>query len=553
MLQKTIKKIIDNAVEENYNLKINHTVSYPPEELKIDFASNVSFILSKKPNETKSPQEIANNLKKTLEAKKYKEISAVTEKNGFLNITLDDKYLLNYLKKASNKNWGKNNFLNNKKVLVEYTDPNPFKEMHIGHLMSNSIGESISRIFAFCGGEIVKICYQGDVGLHVAKAIYVLKKENLELKKDSLKNVYAKGQELYENDENAKKEIDLLNTKIYKEIDSKENTDLVNIWKKGRSISLNEFETIYKRIGTKFDVYIFESEVGKIGEGIVLDSKVFSRDGETIIYKGEEKDKNLHTRVFINKNKIPTYETKEIGLAVKKEKLNPDLSIVITANEIIDYMKVVYSALESINKKITKYTEHITHGVLKLSTGKMSSRTGDVLLAKDFLDEVRDKIIKQSGDKLNKESADKIAVGAIRYEVLKTTRGKDIVFDVDKSISFNGDSGVYLLYTKVRLDKLIKDSGIFTRIFNTKLYNRKDIIHFLYKFEDVVFNCLEKRDSHYMVSYLTKLSAMTNLWYQEEKILNTKNEREKIALIKAISNTIKNGCYLLGIETVKEM
>jgi arginyl-tRNA synthetase len=206
--------------------------------------------------------------------------------------------------------------------MVEYTDPNPFKPFHIGHLMSNAIGESIARLQEFSGAEVIRANYQGDIGLHVAKTMYcLLRKPEEYIRKDEsigeqaflIGVAYSEGAEAYESDEKAKEEINEINKKLYEKSDKKIN----ELYDWGRDVTLKAFEEIYKDLGTQFKHYFFESVMAPIGESIVRDNlgKVFEESDGAVVFKAEKHDPKLHTRVFINSKGLPTYETKEIYLS----------------------------------------------------------------------------------------------------------------------------------------------------------------------------------------------------------------------------------------------
>ena len=181
--------------------------------------------------------------------------------------------------------WGRNDSWTGKKVLVEYTDPNPFKEFHIGHLFTNAVGESIARLFIMNGADTKRVNYQGDVGLHVAHAVWGMQKLNITLDTNftakDLGQAYALGATTYKNDETAAAEIREINKKIY----SREDTDINALYDAGRTVSLEYFETIYTLVGTKFDEYFFESEAGPRGKELVLNnSDIFpERDRKSVV------------------------------------------------------------------------------------------------------------------------------------------------------------------------------------------------------------------------------------------------------------------------------
>src|SRR3990167_6634078 len=234
---------------------------------------------------------------------------------GFINFYLAPAALAEAVETAHTEDmWGSNVTLAGKKILVEYTDPNPFKEFHIGHLMSNAIGESIARLLQFSGAEVKRANYQGDVGPHVAKAIWGIEKLGLNPNDSSaLGQAYTAGSEAYKNDVAAKQEIDALNAKVYDRSDAHVN----EVYATGRKASLAHFEELYKILGTKFDHYFFESETAPRGVALVqAHRQVFVQSDCAVVYRGE--DDGLHTRVFLTSKGLQTYETKELGLAALK-------------------------------------------------------------------------------------------------------------------------------------------------------------------------------------------------------------------------------------------
>ncbi|MDP3965390.1 MAG: arginine--tRNA ligase, partial [bacterium] len=312
---------------------------------------------------------------------------------GFINFHLTPDTINSVLGEASanEKSWGKNDSQKGSRVMVEYTDPNPFKEFHIGHLMSNAIGESISRLVEYSGAEVKRANYQGDVGPHVAKAIWSIQKNGGDAHDASvLGKAYSDGAKAYEGDAGAKAEIDALNGKIYDRSDAQIN----KIYDAGRKASLAHFEEIYKILGTKFDHYFYESETGPFGKKVVEEHpEVFEKSDGAIVYKGDE-DKGLHTRVFINSKGLPTYEAKELGLAKKKYDAYPyDKSIVITGNEVNEYFRVLLDAMSKVYPDLAAKTVHVSHGMMRLASGKMSSRTGDVITGESLIAELKERAI----------------------------------------------------------------------------------------------------------------------------------------------------------------
>ena len=557
MIRNTISRYITEAVRASgYRDKESgeYTIEHPPEKFG-DFATNVAIILAR--DYDQKAHDIATNI--IVHLREHSEFSSVEIAGpGFINITLSKDYLLEYLKEnIFNPHWGHQKTLTGKKLLFEHTDPNPFKEMHIGHLMSNSIGESLARIAQIMGASVTRICYQGDVGLHTAKALWALQKlpNKKSITKEDIGKAYAQGAKEYEKNPISKREINALNKLIYEGTDR----EIMSLYEEGKSISLRAFEDIYKRIDVSFDKYIFESEVAPIGQQLVeegLTHGVFNEDNGAVVFNGGLYEDNLHTRVFINAQGLPTYEAKELGLgALKHSLLSPDVSYIITANETVEYMKVVMCAARELKLPFVEYTNHLPHGFLKLSSGKMSSRTGDVITAESLLNTIRDEVLKRSDNKINVAQADTIATAAIRYSILRQGSGNDVIFDMKQSLSLQGDSGVYILYTYVRLRSIMRKSRrpLFSFLRQKNIYPHLPLIRLLYQYEEVVARAWETKESTHIVTYLTNLSSTANSWYAKEKILNADNEREKVNLAEAVAHTLKQGLHLLGIGTVEQM
>jgi arginyl-tRNA synthetase len=561
------------------NINLEH-----PEELSNgDYSSNIAMVLSKKLG--KNPRELADKIVEILNShfnsgdKNYNEIQKIEVAGpGFINFYLSNNFFQNKTKEIilEKENFGKNKKLDGEKTIIEYTDPNPFKEFHIGHLMSNAIGESISRIVESNGASVIRACYQGDVGLHVAKTIWGVNKmieEKPSIMKGFLGNIFGKGKDdtlwgkayaygakNYESDEIAKKEIVEINKKVYLKNDKKIN----KIYDVGRKVSLDKFEKIYKILDTKFNEYFFESQTTDFGRKVVeenLEKGIFEKSEGAVIFRGE--NYGLHTRVFINSEGLTTYEAKDLGLAkIKYDRYPYDKSIIITANEQSDYFKVLLKALELIYPDLAKKTTHVSHGMLRLPSGKMSSRTGDVITGEFLLREIKNLVIEKVKDReMSLEEKDEVSnivsVGALKYSILKQTTGKDIIFDFDKSLSFEGDSGPYLQYSYARARSILRKA----EEENLKVdYDRGDIEiteleKRIYQFPEIVERAGEEYSPHYIASYLTELASAFNSFYAKGKIIDKedKNSPYKVALTEAFSIILKNGLNLLGISAPEKM
>ncbi|MBI2098203.1 MAG: arginine--tRNA ligase [Candidatus Wildermuthbacteria bacterium] len=581
MIQETIKQLIGKAIQElQEEGKIGSAhieqipLEHPEEEGRGDYATPVALQLVKQL--AKNPREIADLIVSKLEVQHSKLFDKVEVAGpGFINLYISKSYLFSELARVFKEgdDFGKSPSLKGKKVMIEFTDPNPFKEFHIGHLYTNTVGESLSRILEANGANAKRANYQGDVGMHVAKAIWGMKQLSHEMPKESdslsakarwLGMCYAAGV-LAEDEE--KEELQRINRAVYESSDKGIN----KLYKIGRKWSLEYFETLYKRLGTKFDFYYFESEVGKVGAKLVqenLKKGVFEESEGAIIFPGEKY--GLHNRVFINSQGLPTYEAKELGLAPTKYKdFRYDFSIVITGNEVSDYFKVLLAALKQINPELAGKTKHIGHGMVRLPEGKMSSRTGNVITAEELLEEVKKRarvIAESSGSEITDKEKEKIlemvTVGAIKYAFLRVGIGKDLIFDFEKSLSLEGDSGPYLQYTYARCKSILRKAQ---KIRNSKFEIRNsaelakeelDILRWIYRFLEVVEEAGEKFSPNLICNFVFELAQRYNHFYNTYSVLQAESDEQKqfrLLLTSATAQVIKNSLNLLGIKAPEKM
>ncbi|KKR46400.1 MAG: Arginine-tRNA ligase [Parcubacteria group bacterium GW2011_GWA1_40_21] len=586
MIQEKLKNTIQEALKMPSITADDIHLEHPTDLNFGDYSSNAALAYAKE-LKTK-PIDLAEKIAEEIRKREIKEIEkAEVAGAGFINFFLSKEFFAESVGEAITEgdSFGANESLKGRKVMIEYTDPNPFKEFHIGHLMSNTIGESLSRIIGFHGAEVKRACYQGDVGLHVAKAVLGMKtlrdlmpddKAMLTNKVKFLAMSYSLGSSSFSSlsgiddfkrrvDEINKAiesgELEVINKKIYDR-----NDDEINkLYDWGKDVSLKHFGEIYKKLGTEFDFIFFERETGDFGKKIVeenLKNGVFEKSDGAIVFKGEKY--GLHTRVFINSEGLPTYEAKELGLAKIKydEHYQYDVSIVVTGNEINDYFKVLLKAMEIVFPDLAEKTKHISHGMLRLPSGKMSSRTGDVITAESLMTDtqklVEEKIKDRNyNEEMEKEIIEKVSIGAIKYSILKHTTGSDIVYDFDKSISFEGDSGPYLQYSYARAKSVLeKAKGEGIKASAKKVVTEtSELERLLYRFPEIVERAGKEYSPHYIASYLIELAGSFNSFYAKHKIVDTNDEISpyKVALTASFAATMKNGLNLLGIQVPERM
>jgi len=564
-LEKSIKDALTTLGAEAGSIVLEH----PGELSHGDYSTNASLAYAKQLG--KNPRELAELLVAELVKSPIEGVAAITIAGpGFINFSLSRDFFTGSIQKVNEDKdaWGSNSILGGKKVMVEYTQPNPFKPFHIGHLMSNAIGESISRIVEFSGAQTIRANYQGDVGLHVGKAIYGLLKKGkpdaslpISAQAEYIGTCYSWASNLYDTDEAAKAEIDALNKKVYEKSDPEVNA----LYDWGRKITLDAFEEIYEILGTKFDYYFFESEMAPIGVEIIRKNMpgVFEESDGAVVFHGEAYDPSLHTRVFITRQGLATYEAKEIGLNMTKfEKENPDLSITETAIEQGEYMKVVRKAIEQIDPAIASRMRHITHGMMRVESGKMSSRKGNIItgesLLRDSMDVVREKIASREWDDAMKDAVARIVgVAALKYAILHQAIGGNIIYDEEKSVSFEGDSGPYLQYSVARAQSVLKKAeGLGIALGYAACPEEvTELERLLYRFPEAVARASETFEPHHIVTALIELASAFNSFYANRQVANETDPEApyKVALTEAFVATMKNGLSLLGIEVPEKM
>lgn len=638
MIKNQIISDLKKALEKLGISGVEPALEHPAVESHGDYATNVAMIayqrhlrgvhprLRRGPQPAiqrashlggeETPQELAQLIIAAFPRNDYLEKIEVAGP-GFLNFWLKTEFLLKetgeVLKKGDD--YGKTLYYchstlvperGRKRIMVEFAHPNTHKMFHIGHLRNISTGESIVRILEANGAEVIRANYQGDVGLHIAKCLWAIKKNDIEKlkKKDTsldekikfLGESYAQGSKAYEEDEAAKKEIGQINKEIYQK-----TSKISELWQETRAWSLDYFARIYRRVDSHFDRYYFESEVYEVGKKNVLqglEKGIFEKSERAVIFPGEKF--GLHNRVFITGEGNATYEGKDMGLGpLQFSEYRPDLIIHVVGPEQKGYFEVVFKALEQLFPETKGKEFHLVYGWVRLKKGKMSSRTGQVVLAEWLLDEVKKRL--QETYRMKEEIAESVAVAAVKYSLLKVSTRQEIAFDINESINLEGDSGPYLQYTYARCMSVLakasqgKTSGGIGEPTPKHLGGvmasqaqpatpevgiapeELTLLRTLYKFPEVVEESGKNYAPNLICTFLFDLAQKYNLFYNEHSILKPvvsdpgssygrndpglssaeKSVEEirqfRLALTAATAQIIKNGLDLLGIKVVNKM
>ena len=576
-----IRKQLKNVIKDIYNLDTDPDITPSPDNIDADYSSNIALKLAKDLH--KSPMEIANEIISSMSGAIF---SATPP--GFINFTLPDEY---YFKEITNLSHDFKKNISSEKysgqtIVCEFSDPNPFKVLHVGHLYTSIVGDSISRLFEYAGAKVIRANFGGDVGLHVAKTMYILQEKPIEdLTIEDIAKCYVEGTAVYEDDEEAHTKITELNKEIYKINQNDEHDSaLAKLYWKGRELSYDYFKNFYAEIGVKFDKFYPESTVAELGLTKVkeeLEKGVYEASDGAVIFNGEKY--GLHTRVFINKEGVPTYETKDVGLIFTKwQDYHFNKSVVITGNEQLDYMKVVLKSVEQYAPELVEKTSHLTHGLVKLPGNvKMSSRKGNFLKAADVLNMVKDEL--QSA---YNSSDEKVSLSAVKYAFLKYKMGGNIIFDPKESVKMTGNSGPYLLYSAVRAKKILKkiDSTRVAHVTSEGAFRsaaarelapsahgdgpdgrgpkmgtsdrtrvERNLSKKILEYKEILEESVQEMAPHKVANYLYELAQDFSRFYENCPVSGSDREEERTMLVKVYLDTMTHGLNILGIEIPEEM
>ena len=541
---------IQNVIKELFDVEIEPEVTVAPETVEADFSSNVAMKLSGILHA--NPREIATKI-----AEKMPEFRAEVAGPGFLNFILPDEYFAGKID-GFVEDFAKNiscDEYSGKTVICEFSDPNPFKVLHVGHLYTSIVGDAISRLFEHAGAKVIRANFGGDVGLHVGKTLWALKKSGMkDFTIEDIAKKYVEGTAAYDEDEEAKAEIVKINKEIYTIAENDlHGSELADIYWRGRELSYQYFEDFYNRIGVKFDKYYPESTVAGRGLAEVkkgLAAGVYEISDGAVVYRGDTK-LNLHTRVFINQEGLPTYEAKDVGLIFTKwDDYHFDKSVIITANDIIDYMKIVLASIGEMNPELPARTTHLTHGNVKLPGNvKMSSRKGNFLKAVDILNLITEEL----KNEYNSED-EKVVLGATKYAFLKYKMGGDIIFDPKESVKMTGNSGPYLLYSCVRAKKILSKIGDKKAELNGELNPfERALSKKIVQYKDVLDESVTEMAPHKVCNFLYELAQEFSRFYENCPVAGDAREAERAQIIRAYLNVMEHGLNILGIQIPEEM
>ena len=462
-----------------------------------------------------------------------------------------------------------------RRILIEYSAPNTNKPQHLGHLRNNFIGMAMANFYFATGYDVVKINLINDRGIHICKSMLAYDNwgENKTPESTKTKGDHFVGKYYALFEKMAIKNPELLD-QAQEILEKWEAGDqrIILLWQKMNKWALDGIKETYQRIGVSFDKWYFESDIYKLGRQTIL--KALKKG---LCYQREDKaieidliKDNLDKKVLIRPNQTTVYLTQDIALAQKKYKdFTPHKSIYVVASEQDYYFKVLFRVLEIFGFKWAQDCEHLSYGMVFLPEGKMKSRQGIVIDADDIIDKMnqlaKTEVLKRNPDITPidvSKRADKIALAALKFFFLKFSPKHSVNFNPVESISFEGDTGPYVLYTYARIKSIIRkdkpaDEEIMKKIDYSLLKNKQEIelLKLLSLFEDTIAKARQEHNTGILANYLLKISQKFNEFYHQHKVLKAGFEVKKarIELILAVAHVIKKGLILLGIDTLEKM
>ena len=519
----------------------------------------------------KSPQVIATETKEKIDLEN-KNIEKVEVAGGYLNFYINKNVLTEEVISniESQEEYGKAQAQKNKNIIVEYSSPNIAKPFHIGHLRTTGIGQALYNIYKYLGYNTIAINHLGDYGTKFGKMIEGYKRWGNEYTLDEhpiddLLDLYVRINNLCKEDE----EVLNLCRENFKKL---ENGDeyCTKIWEKFKDLSLKEFQRVYDMLGTTFDSWngeaFYTDKMPEVVEILEKSGHLEESNGAKII---NLEDQGINTPCMVIKsNGSTTYDTRDLAAVLYRARTYDfDKCLYVVAYEQDLHFRQIFASAKylGLDEKYLKGLEHISYGMVRLKTGKMSTREGTVIKLEDLLNESIQrvqKIIEEKNPDLEdkEEIAKKIGIGAVIFNNLATGRIKDQVFDWDEVLNFQGETGPYIQYTYVRTKSVLEKVGYIPKVKDINVECMQDkysqnIIKLIYNFEDVLNQVTEKNEPSILARYLIDLSKAYSNFYNENKIICDDKELQdaRVFLSFATGKVLKQGAELIGMKMPNKM
>ena len=569
-IKEHIAEKINKALGEE-NIQAS-TLVYPPNAEMGDLSLPCFQLIGKT---RKSPAESADFLIGKISADDM--IINLKAIGPYLNFTINKEYLIGEVIKEifkAKEEYGENKSGKGEKVMIEYSNANTHKEYHVGHLRNICYGEAVKRILSVNGYKVIPVSYINDFGIHVAKTLWnyenFVKEKNLggkiepmpeEEKGYLLGEIYVDACRREEKDKTAKTMIGFM----MKKIESRKGREY-ELWQKTRDWSIKYFAKIYKELGVEFKNIFYESQYIDKGLKMVKEllAKGILKKSEGAVIADLEK---LGVLLFLRSDGTALYPVADIPLAIAKfEKYKIKKSIYVVDIRQSLYFKQIFSVLAKMGYK--QKLIHLGYEFVKLPSGMMSSRTGNVITYRSLKEEMLDKAVKETRkrhkdwpQKKVEETAEKITLGAMKFEMIKVSAGSVITFDTAKALQFEGYTAAYLQYTYARIQSIFKKAkkqeSKKTKLNFQNLREKKEesLILKLAKYPETVKKAGESYDPAEIAKYLFELAQDFNDYYHSVPVLKADDDiREaRLAMLYAISQVLRNGLKVLGVEALEEM
>lgn len=568
MMRSQIKKAIIRAVLGKFGNVIlpDFSVEAPENAKYGDYASNIAMVLAKRLK--RNPVDIASDLKDELQKNLGIKIEIVPP--GFMNFFVSEKDIHKNLKEIIKKK-DKFGLFPKKKdsIIIEYSSPNIAKPMGVHHLRTTIIGQSLVNIYKFMGWKVLAMSFPGDWGTQFGALISAYKKwgDQNKLKQNPVRemlNLYVRFSQMAEGNEDFTNDA----RKEFKKLESGDSENR-KIWEWFRKESFKDFDKVYKKLGIKIPLVFSESFFEQYLKDIINEATK-----KNIAEKGEDnslviKFKDGTPPLLLQKSDGATlYATRDLAqMKYRAKTWNPTKIIMVVANQQTLYFEQVFRAAEMLGYFKKNQLTHVKFGMVLDSSGKkFATREGKLIPLEEVLNEAVKrayKVVSSLNPRIPQKEKTKISeivgIGAIKFFDLSQNRLSDIVFDWDKMLNLKGSSAPYVQYTYARIKSILRKSkykGISK--FDAKLLKEDheiDLMRYLLHFSETVEDSALRYEPNRIAEYLLKLSEKTNYFYEKSRILNSENELKiaRLGLITGVSEILKSGMDLLGIEVPEQM
>ena len=584
-----LKPIIANTLEQLYNQKFDEK-SIAINITKPEFEGDYTLVLFSFVKELrKKPEDLGNEIGNKLIAENPQLITSFNIIKGFLNLTISEAFWKNFLYSGYNVKLPKEQPVT-QKVMVEYASPNTNKPLHLGHLRNIFLGWSIAEILKSQGAEVQKTSIANDRGIHICKSMVAWQQfangatpESTGIKGDHLVGDYyvmfgeqykAEVKKLVEegmSKEDAEKNAPIMKAAQQMLVDWEQGKpEVVNLWKQMNGWVYDGFSETYTRIGADFYKTYYESEIYLLGKEFVqegLDKGVFYRkeDGSVWIDLSSE---GLDEKLVLRKDGTPVYITQDLGLADEKYKDFPyNQSIYVIADEQNYHMKVLKLILQKLGKPYSDGIYHLSYGMVELPSGRMKTREGTVVDADDLLDELvkvatakTEELgkVKDFNDTELKELYNTLALGALKFYLLRVDPKKRMIFNPEESIDFHGFTGPFVQYTHARIKSILRNEPVSDNPLGTSplLPLEKELLVLLEQYDTTIQQAAEEHNPSLLAIYIFNVAKVFNSFYAAHSIRSAETEEKKELRLKIASltaNTIKSAMGLLGIQVPERM